>query len=308
MNLLSPSPRQAVFELLFAGALWGFGFIATQWALTTWNPVGLLSARFAMAFVFGELIYLILRKAQNLQTPWKGDFKGALPAGLLLGSFLLLQTIGLQYTSATKSGFITTLYVIFVPLMNWVLFKRKLSGRALFLVALACIGTFLLMDMRLDALLENINVGDLWTLVSAVIAAGHIIYIGRFSQHITNPFRVNNFQSLWALIVILPAALVMPHLQHGALNEKALMGLLILAMACSVLGFFIQVRTQKVLSDTVASMLFLLESPFAFFFAFFLIGDRLNDTQFCGALLILGAALAMVLVEQNAGTSKVKSK
>lgn len=308
MNLLNPTPRQAVFELLFAAALWGFGFVATQWALTTWNPVGLLSIRFALAFLLGEFLYLIVKRVLKTSSPWQTDFRGSIPAGLLLGSFLLLQTIGLQYTSATKSGFITTLYVIFVPLMNWLLFRKKLSARALFLVALACVGTFLLMDMKLTALMEKINKGDLWTLVSAVIAAGHIIYIGRFSRKITNPFRVNNFQSLWALVIILPAALVLPNLQHSEVNGHALTGLLTLAAVCSVLGFFIQVRTQKVLSDTTASMLFLLESPFAFFFAFFLTGDRLNSSQLAGALLILCAALGMVLVEQNAGTSKVQSK
>jgi drug/metabolite transporter (DMT)-like permease len=307
MSLAQPTPRQAVFELIFAGALWGFGFVATQWALTTWNPAGVLLWRFAGALVLGEIIYFLAQHRQKIKTPWKEDFKGSIPAGLLLGTFLLLQTIGLQYTTASKSGFITTLYVIFVPVANWLFFKQRISMVSLGFVTLACLGTFLLMDVRPEHVAKDINVGDLWTLVSALLGTAHIIYIGRFSSRVKNAFRVNNFQSLWSLAVIVPAAFLMPHIQTAPINTKALTGLLILAAACSVLGFYIQVRTQKVLSDTTASMLFLLESPYAFFFAYLLMGDRLNASQSLGALLILGAALGMVLLETGS-TNKAQSK
>src|SRR5437868_1926601 len=124
MSFSTLTPRQAVLELIFAGALWGFGFVATQWALTTWNPQGVLLWRFAGAVVLGEVLHLFFRRGQASSSQWKKDFKRALPAGILLGTFILLQTIGLQYTSATKSGFITTLYVIFVPAFNFLLFKK----------------------------------------------------------------------------------------------------------------------------------------------------------------------------------------
>lgn len=307
MSFANPTPRQAVFELILAGALWGFGFVATQWALTTWNPVGVLIWRFAAALFLGEILYLIFRLKQKRPGDWKEDFKISIPAGLLLGSFLLLQTIGLQYTSASKSGFITTLYVVLVPVANWLVFKKRLSWIMTSLVAVALAGTFLLMGARLETFASDINQGDLWTLVGAFVATAHIIYIGRVTQKIKNPFRMNNFQSLWALISISPVALVWPELQVGTVNAKALWGIIIIASACSVLAFYIQVRAQKLLSDTTASMLFLLESPFAFFFAYLLMGDRLSDVQSLGALLILGAALGMVLLE-SAPTSKKRSR
>jgi drug/metabolite transporter (DMT)-like permease len=164
MSLRHPTERQAVFELIFAGALWGFGFVATQWALTTWNPAGVLLYRFAGALVLGEIIYLVSQLRQKEKTPWKEDFKGSMPAGLLLGSFLLMQTIGLQYTTATKSGFITTLYVVFVPVANALFFKRKLPLLGFLLIACALVGTFLLMDARIETLMADINIGDLWYL------------------------------------------------------------------------------------------------------------------------------------------------
>ncbi len=307
MSLRLPTERQAVFELIFAGALWGFGFVATQWALTTWNPAGVLLCRFTSALILGEVIYLISQIRQKEKTPWKEDFKGSIPAGLLLGTFLLMQTIGLQYTTATKSGFITTLYVVFVPVGNALFFKKRLPLFGWLLVACALVGTFLLMEARFETLTSDINIGDLWTLAAAIGATAHIIYVGRLTRRMQNAFRVNNFQTLWALAIIMPAVFLMPNIQIGPINPQSLAGLFVLAAACSVLAFYLQVRAQKVLSDTTASMLFLLESPYAFFFAYVLMGDRLSGWQACGALVILGAAFGTVVLE-NAQTSKKQSK
>lgn len=308
MSFNNPTPRQAIIELIFAGAFWGFGFVATQWALVTWNPPGVLFWRFAVALVIGELLSLFFKSPNENSKDWRIDFKLAIPAGILLGIFLLGQTIGLQYTSASKSGFITTLYVIFIPTLNFILFKKKPSAQILAMALLACIGTFLLMDLSLSSLKDESNKGDLWTLASSVLAAFHIIYIGRITQKLKNPFRVNNFQSLWAVIAILPTMFFSLPLQHSPVSLKSLGGVLILSTACSVLAFFIQVRAQKVLSDTTASMLFLLESPYAFFFAYLLAGDRLNLPQGLGALLIILAAFGTILCEQTAPTNKKQPK
>ncbi|MBC7371351.1 MAG: DMT family transporter, partial [Bdellovibrionaceae bacterium] len=164
---------------------------------------------------------------------------------------------------------------------------------------IACAGAYLLMGLNVAALSDQVNPGDLWTLASAVLAAFHIIYIGRVTKTVKNPFRLNNFQSLWALIVILPIFLWSTEFQRGAVTSKALIGVFILASACSVLAFFIQVRAQKVLSDTTASMIFLLESPYAFFFAYLLLDDTLTIQQAMGAVLIVTSAVATVLFEQR---------
>jgi drug/metabolite transporter (DMT)-like permease len=144
----------------------------------------------------------------------------------------------------------------------------------------------------------------LWTLASAVLAAAHIIYIGRIAKKIKDPFRVNNYQSMWAALTISPAVFITSDLQHGPILSHSVWGLAILAVACSVLAFFLQVRSQKVLSDTTASVLFLLESPYAFFFAYWIMNDRLDFLQAVGALLILGAALWTVLLETSSQTTK----
>lgn len=303
MSLAHPTQRQATFELIFAGALWGFGFVATAWALTTWTPQGLLLWRFGGAFVLSEIVHLLARPLRKNKTDWKKDFWLSLPAGFLLGGFLLLQAIGLQSTSATKSGFITCLYVICVPAFNLIIFKKKSSLRLLFYIILACVGAFLLMDVKFNDAFGSMNRGDMWTLLCTILAAIHIIYIGRISEKVQDAFRMNSFQSLWAMLALLPLLLHDPQIQHSVVNMKSFWGLLVLAAASSVLAFFLQIRTQKVLSDTTASMLFLLESPYACLFAYFLLGDRLTSMQSLGAAVILMAALLTVRSEQSSETT-----
>lgn len=282
--------KQAVVELVFAGALWGFGFVATVWALRAFNPAEVLTYRFVAAVLFGELIYLIARGPRFSEL--KEDLKLALPAGFFLATMLILQTVGLQYTTATKSGFLTSLYVILVPLINTFIFKKPNTWQSYIWVVAALVGTYLLVGAGLG----NWNVGDLWTLACSVLAAGHIIYIGKITGKIGNSFRFNNLQSFWALLICATyllttgfsaTAVVVPTLSW--------VGILILGMGSSVVAFYIQIRSQKVLSDSTASMIFLLESPFAALFGFWLLQEKLDLLQTLGAFLILAASAMQIL-------------
>lgn len=282
--------NRAVLELIFAGALWGFGFVATTWSLQKYSATDILIFRFLIAFVFGEFFRLSIQKRSN----WKISLH-ELPtfsiAGFFFGGMLLLQTLGLQYTTATKSGFITSLYIIIIPLLNSFLFKKHLRPSQWFAVFFAMIGTLLLLgDPRQDW-----NRGDLWTLGCALLAAGHIMYIGHLAKKQSlDAIKFNNYQTLIALVLLLPLSqnLKLPDFS----SELADMGLIYLGLGASFLAFAIQVRTQKVLSDTTASMLFLLESPFAFLFGFIFLNETLQPLQLAGAAVILIASYRIVKI------------
>lgn len=284
--------------MIFAGVLWGFGFVAAVWALRAFTPTETLVYRFIIATVLGELLYLLFRGPRFSSI--KKDLMRALPAGALLGSMLLLQTIGLKYTSATKSGFITSLYVIMVPLLNTWFFKMKSTwiNYALALVALA--GTFILMDANL----QGFNVGDVWTLGCSLIAALHIIYIGRISGRVGNAFRFNNFQSFWCLVVLAPLLLTQTTITTASVDWLPWIGVFSLGAASSVIAFYLQIRTQKVLSDSTASMLFLLESPFAALFGFLLLQERLTLFQLSGALIIMISSILQILWDPSTKTKE----
>ncbi|BEV68846.1 hypothetical protein Bb109J_c2266 [Bdellovibrio bacteriovorus] len=283
--------NRAALELIFAGVLWGFGFVATVWALEAFTPVETLFFRFVIASVMGEILYLLI-KGPNF-TSLREEIFRALPAGLLLGGMLLLQTIGLKYTTATKSGFLTSLYVILVPLFNAWFFKSSGNWKNYALTVLALLGTFILVDANLS----GINSGDLWTLGCSVFAAFHIIYIGKISNKVGNAFRFNNFQSAWCLLALTPLLLTQERSNWVVTDYKPILGILCLGLGSSIIAFYLQIRTQKVLSDSTASMLFLLESPFAALFGFLILSERLSWFQISGAVIIMIASVLQIMTD-----------
>lgn len=295
--------RRAAVELIGAGALWGFGFIATIWALRGFTPAELLSWRFFLAVLAGEIWWwLMLRNRSSERRWWAGsDLKRALPAGLLLASMMLPQTIGLQSTSAAKSGFITTLYVLFVPILSQIFLGHRLRPRVYFFVALALIGTGLLMGIQ-NA--EPLNPGDLWTLLCVIGAAFHILYVGAIADRIQDAFRFNTAQSLFCLLFTVPVLLFQSEVNFFTNDPIPWAGVLMLALGSSVIAFTIQIRAQRVIAPTTASMLFLLESPFALIFGLAILGEALSWTQSAGAALILLSAALTLKYDSGAGSKQ----
>lgn len=281
--------NRAVAELIFAGVIWGFGFVATVMALEAFSPIEALTYRFVIATVIGEIIAWIV-KGPSLR-PAKEDLWRALPAGIFLSGTLILQTIGLKFTTATNSGFITSLYVIIVPIVNVFIFRARSEWLTYLFAAIALVGTFML----IGGSWEQINKGDLWTLACSFTAAFHIIYIGKISNKVGNAFRFNNFQSFWCLIILAPFLMFQDHITFYTPHWSPWLGVLSLGIASSVIAFYLQIRTQKVLSDSTASMLFLLESPFAAFWGYLFLHEKLGFSQTLGAVLILAASALQIL-------------
>lgn len=287
--------QRAAFELILAGALWGFGFVAVVWALEVYSPTQVLFLRFIIAFVAGELLRRIIWNSGRFFPNWK-QAKISTISGLFLGLMLLFQTIGLQTTTASKSGFLTSLYVVFVPLLNTVFFKKHLSWQALACLIVSLTGLILI----LGSPQQGWVVGDFWTLLCALFAAIHIMYIGFQAKTASamSPLLFNNYQNLAALVLM--SLLLKPEdLNFPSLSLLPTIGLFIVGLGGSLLAFTIQVRAQKFLSDTTASMIFLLESPFAFFFAWIFLGENFSSSQSLGALFILIGSLSIQWVTRR---------
>lgn len=276
----------ALIELLFAAMLWGFGFIATRWALVGFSPLWLTAIRFMIVcfFALPLLFKLPIKKfiPQMKQAFWPGIF---------LGLTLIFQTWGLQYTSVTKSGFITCLYIVMIPITESFLLKQHVSRRHYFFVFLALLGTALI--SQLDS--GDLNFGDFLTFICAILATLQIISIEKVAKKIESPFRFNLFQSFWAGLFPLILAVFFEPLHFEKINSIAIIGMLFLSLCSTMIAFLIQIRTQKILSPSLVSMLFLLESPFAAFFAYFIFGEILSLTQWIGASIIFMSAFGTLL-------------
>lgn len=292
--------ERAVIELIFAAIIWGFGFVATEWALQTMGSYDILFYRYILAVISGEIIRQVFFR--NNPPFNKEDLKRAWPAGIILSFFLILQTVGMEYTTATNSGFLTSLYVILVPFINHTIFRVKSSNLVYSMAALAFFGAFLLMGAQL----QNLNWGDILTLMCAVLGAVHIIYVGKISAAVKDVVRFNTWQSVFCFIPLLPFWLLSEKRDLAEASALSWGGVVALAVGSSAIAFALQVRAQKVLSDTTASMMFLLEGVFAFFFAFIFLHERLSWVQLGGAIFILMSS-ALTVLWDSPSHSKSKS-
>jgi drug/metabolite transporter (DMT)-like permease len=274
--------------LILATMIWGAGFVGTRWTLSDYTPLWSNALRFALAGVIA-LPYLLV-KGQ------KRNIKGAIECSIVLLLALQLQTIGIKYTTLAKSGFLTTFYAIFTPIIGMVFLKQRFKASYWGLVGLALFGILLMCELKLD----NFNYGDLMTLISAVFFSLHIIFVDRYAQNVSS-LEFNLWQCLLigllnpvvAFLVDGPAPLA-PLLDWSSLLVPSpLSGFIVLAIFSSLLAFSIQIYAQKGIRPHVVSLIFLMESVFSAFFGFFFFDERLSSMALSGAGLVL---LAVALI------------
>lgn len=295
--------QKAVGELIIAGFIWGMSFIFVSWALKDFTAYTLVFWRFVLAFVLGEALLYLFNPQGFKQSV--SDIRLAFWSGLGLGAALMTQTSGLNYTTATNSSFITSLYVVMIPIVSSFVFKNKVKVSHFFLALLAFLGMALLLNMpeQIQNGKLTFNKGDLITLLTAITSTGHIICVSLAAPKIKNGFRFNTYQTFWALLLLIPFLIHENKTQTVQLwpNDPSLlsiMSILGLALFVSMVAFYLQVRAQKVLSADTASMLCLLEAPFAFLFALFLLNESLSLIQSIGALVILLSSALSVIIER----------
>ena len=138
--------------LLLTAMIWGTAFVAQRVGMDSIEPITFNASRMALAAVMvGALAYVlrqkqkkealrlalskqtlpageehIARNAEGSTAPWRNTLTGGICCGLFLTAGSVFQQMGVVYTSAGKAGFITAMYMLFVPIINYILFKKKL--------------------------------------------------------------------------------------------------------------------------------------------------------------------------------------
>jgi drug/metabolite transporter (DMT)-like permease len=268
--------NKAFLQLLMAGALWGFGFIATIWALKGLSPAAIIFYRFMGAVFFGLLF------APKSFKDFLVELKPSFPIGLLLAATLIPQAWGLKFTTATNSAFITILYVVIVPLIGAIQGTEKIPKLHWLWTFFAMLGTAMIINLQQF----KINLGDGLTLVCAGFAALHILAIDRRASKTQNAYALNLAQSFWCALAALPFLWIDDRSSLFNLEPLVWIAMILLTLGSSLIAFYLQIVAQKHIQASVASLLFLLESPFSGLFAFLLLNERLSETQMLGALLI----------------------
>lgn len=282
-------------ELIAATALWGFGFTATVWVLRDTSVAGLLVLRFSIAFFAGLGLSALTRQGRDaIQKTWAIQTRQSFVPGFWLFATVGLQAWGLHTTSATKSALITCLYVMIVPAFSAGIGRERLPKTHFFWVVLALLGVAVFQKLDWSAW----TTGDSLTLASAFAAAFHILSIDKIAAQTKHPFQFNLWQSGWVLLfgmMCLPFVTLPPTLiQFFTLSQLGWFGMLILGLGSSLLAFFLQIKAQKTMAPSLASMLFLLESPFSALFAFWLLLEPLTAYHLTGGALIVLACFLSI--------------
>ena len=299
--------RRALVELFLATIFWGFGYIATVWALEMASALEITFLRFFLGGLFG--LFFVRSFALRSEAFFKLLRLSFWP-GFFMATLLLSQTWGLEYTTAVNSTFITSLYVVITPFLEWAVLKKRspVIFFAYACVSLVGVGLILRGSAQSELLLGGkALVGDLLTLITACFSAAHLVSIGRIWREIERPFLFNAAQSLWAALLLFPFLIAQiffagPHsvgLFAGVskVSIEAVIGLLSLIFGSTMLAFFLQLRAQSVLSPSLTSLVCLLESPLALAFALIFLHQPLSSWALLGAVLIFISAVGASLTE-----------
>ena len=278
-----------ILLLIVATAIWGAGFMGTRWTLEAYTPLWSHSLR----FIFAGLII----SPAILYNYKKINWKKGLFLSILLFIGLILQTYGIKYTSLAKSGFITTFYALFTPMLLGIYYKKRFTSAYWGIVALAIFGMALLCELKWS----GFNIGDAYTLASALFFSIHIIAIEKIAFD-EPPILLNGVQCFFMGIIGLIYGIIMeglPNLDslnftHQDFNQSVVIGFVILSIFSSLVAFSIQMIAQKEIPSHLVSLIFLMESIFASILGYFAFDEKLSLTAMIGALIVL---LAVILLK-----------
>ncbi len=276
--------------IFIADLLWAAGFVGARWMMLSYSPLITNCFRY-MAAGLVLLPFLCYRHA--LWRPWK-DLWPAMAAGACMFLTLFFNSWGLDLTSVSKASFLTSMYVVMIPIASVIIYRYHYTFKVWGAIVLALLGAFFLCDAHWSAF----NVGDLLVLISAVFSCGQIMLIGRFVNRSRSATELCAQQVFFAGLIGLAAFIAAP----GPVSLEALygqsevgwpplVGLLILVLGCTVIASFLQIYAQKRVESAIAGILFLMEAPLALFFAWSVFHEQLKPLNYLGCAMMLVASV-----------------
>lgn len=291
--MTSPRTLKADSLLLLTAAIWGSAFVAQKAGMDHVGPFLFNGVRFALGSLF-LLPFILSRKGGwTLQLEGAGDGPHLVLAGLVAGVFLFggssLQQVGLLTTTAGKAGFITGLYVIIVPLLGLVWGQLPSVGAWIGSV-LAVAGLYLLTVKQ--GLV--IGAGDLLVLLCAVMFALHVLIIGWLAPRI-DILKLASLQFAVNAILSLAVAFSLETISLASLL-KAGVPILYGGLMSVGIAYTLQVVAQKEAPPTHAAIILSLETVFAVFSGWLVLGEEMTGKGMLGCALMLAGMLSAQLL------------
>jgi len=275
--------------LLATTAVWGGAFLVMKDSLVRQDVYSFLASRFILAAAF-----MFMYKPKSLTGLDRKFVKRAVLIGLLLCSGFIFQTFGLTQTTVSNTGFITGLYLVFTPLISWLLLKREIFKVQWLAVLVATIGLYFISFNGI-----SVGIGEILVLISALLFAGQIVALGEWSDG-KNTYALTLIQILVSAVIFF--ALSLKDGFQLPPDNAVWSAVFYTAFFATFLGFLIQTKAQSVMSATVAGVLLAMETPFALFFGLYFDNDPITLRIISGGTLVL-IAMALVIWSDSKHTN-----
>jgi drug/metabolite transporter (DMT)-like permease len=283
--------RIAVVALLLVGFVWGAAFVLMKDAIQEQPYMDFLATRFTVA---AAAMFLLRPVVASKLAP--GDLKYGAVAGVVLAFAYITQTIGLELTTASISGFLTGLYVVLTPLLAWLVLKQMISLKIFIGAILAAIGLGVLSGA---ATTVEFQIGQIWLIVCAVLYAVHLLVLGKFGQG-RDSYRFAMLQIAFVAVVTWVFALADGY--QAPPNGSVWFAIVFTALLSTVFAFWVQTWAQTIIEPSRVALLITSEVIFTALLAVGVGQEPLTLTMVVGGSIMV---VAMLLVEWP--TSKSKS-
>ncbi len=272
--------------LLLATVIWGSAFVAQSAGMDKIGPFTFQTVRCFLA-VLALIPAIVLLDRKDFLRKWLDPrlWKAGIICGCALFVAAGLQQYALQDTEAGKAGFITAMYIVFVPILG-LFFKKRPTVWAIISILIAIAGLYLLSCVGV----ETVNTSDVLLVGCAVAFAIQITFVDRYAAHV-DPLRLNCLQALVVTVLSAVPMFALERPQLTAVTDSWLPLFYAGVMSMGV-AYSLQILGQKVLEPTAASLIMSLESVFAALSGWLILNQTLSGWEIAGCCLVF---LAVVL-------------
>jgi len=275
--------------LLIAAVIWGLAFVAQSTAMAAMPPLVFIACRFTLAsLVLAPLAWREHRRAR-VEVGREG-LAGMVTLGVVFFTGAVLQQTALLTTSVTNTGFLTSLYVVFTPVIGFIAYRQRPHALAWLGIALAMLGTWLLSGGVAD-----MRPGDFQLVLSALCWAAQVILVGRLVRLTERAIGTVFMQMAISAVLGITASLIFDQAYDGNITD-ALPELLYTGIVSGGIAFALQATGQRFTPNSDAAIILSAEAPFAAIFGALILGERLSFTGGIGCALIFLAILLVQLI------------
>lgn len=286
---------QSSLMLFLAAVIWGVAFVAQSVGMDYMGPFTFNGTRFLIGgIVLLPVIWYRDKNKKGQEAP--ADKKTLLTGGICCGLFLcvasLLQQFGILYTTVGKAGFLTTLYIIIVPVCG-IFLHKKIGAKVWIGAVIAVVGMYLLCMSGGF----TVSRGDALVLLCALTFSGHILVVDYFSPKMDS-VKLSCIQFLTSGVICTVLAFVLETPSLGALLSGWLPVLYAGVLSCGV-AYTLQVVGQKNVEPTIASLLLSLESVVSVLAGWVILGQKLSARELAGCALVFAAVILVQMPEKE---------